>query len=381
MKKKIYFISLILIILVSITSPVVANESKSVIKWDSTIELPVKSQTNPGMPLSGIDKIVDSGVIVINGIENPLYVTFENPDSAIKDLKKKIPEFLEVLQKEYYLNELNDENWKDYRYAMHRYIEWPDENKKFQNSDSLKVLECFFDIYENDECNKEILSYTSGRKSIKLVSDELDLVLLLPSFAPYSTNYEKYYRAPKNTSKGLNNTRGIQYATQYAINHNWPTYEIFSADCTNFVSQILEYAGQSQYVYSSPSSGWWHKRTLYADGTYGHSHSYTWIRADTFTKYWGTTYTTSGIWYLSLNVRPGDFLALDKTFDGSWDHTGYCTQRDSYYANYSGYQYYDFKIAQHSTNYHLWVSGTSNSWETYDKLPTYACRYAYLRWY
>lgn len=37
--------------------------------------------------------------------------------------------------------------------------------------------------------------------------------------------------------------------------------------------------------------------------------------------------------------------------------------KDSYKATYNGRVYYDFKVAQHTTDYHLWVSNNSNNWE------------------
>lgn len=57
----------------------------------------------------------------------------------------------------------------------------------------------------------------------------------------------------------------------------------------------------------------------------------------------------------------GTFVVADFQNDGDWDHCGFVTQRDNYVG--SSYGYYDYKIAQHTSNYHAWASSSENNWE------------------
>lgn len=398
MKKKIIASLLLLLFLLVNLSPTFASEEKEVYAWEDEVS-GVMGITDMGERLSGISKVIDSGTITVNGVKNPLYVTFEDSGDAIEGLKKTIPGLLAVLQADYELEELSADNWKDYMSAMYRYIEWPDDSKKSQNSNDLNTLQCFFDIYENYECNEEILAYVANNKELK--ADDLDLVLLLPSFAPYSKTYDEKYRAEKSLGIGLNNAAmftapdnmiaalntmtGINYANQYATTPNYSNYEYFVYDCTNFVSQILYAAGQPQYVYSSEYSGWWHKKTAQTPGGFYHTHSVSWVRADTFVKYWGTDGTTSGIRYLTSYLQAGDFIALDYLNDGSWDHNGYCTNKNYALTTVNGHTFYNTRVAQHSRNYHDWMNAGAIGWANaegdFPTTGTYHCRYAYLRWH
>ncbi|MEG0576879.1 MAG: hypothetical protein RR500_03395 [Bacilli bacterium] len=46
--------------------------------------------------------------------------------------------------------------------------------------------------------------------------------------------------------------------------------------------------------------------------------------------------------------------------DGSWDHIAYVVADNHYVGNYG---YYDYRVAQHTTNYVAWTSSSTNNWE------------------
>ena len=45
----------------------------------------------------------------------------------------------------------------------------------------------------------------------------------------------------------------------------------------------------------------------------------------------------------------------------SWEHMAFVTAVDNYVGN--SYRYYDYKVVQHTNNYHLWTSNSGNGWE------------------
>ncbi|MEG2354300.1 MAG: amidase domain-containing protein, partial [Clostridium sp.] len=65
----------------------------------------------------------------------------------------------------------------------------------------------------------------------------------------------------------------------------------------------------------------------------------------------------------SGKLYAGDIIGYDGSSDGDWDHLGFITQADDYTANYGGKIYYDYKVAQHTTDYHAWTSTSTNGWE------------------
>ncbi|MDO5401990.1 MAG: amidase domain-containing protein [Eubacteriales bacterium] len=312
--------------------------------------------------LEGIGTIVDGGSIEINGTENALFIEFDDQSLAIVDLKNKVPTLLNEISRIYDLEELSDSNWRKYQESMNLILDSNmNESEYNESSSDVKILRAFFDIYENKSQNEIILSYVNNIKNARAL-DALEqtenLALLLPYTDPF---VEERMINKKNTRASINVSAAISYAERYATEINYSDYDYFSSDCTNFVSQVLENAGVSQVVYNSENSGWWHKVT---PGYWGigdlHQHSISWIRADTFARYMGYSHVTYSNWNFSSNVQTGDFAALDFTRDGSWDHMGFVTNVDNYVGSYG---YYDYKIAQHTSNYHDWASHDACGWE------------------
>ena len=115
----------------------------------------------------------------------------------------------------------------------------------------------------------------------------------------------------------------------------------------------------NQEVYDSVHSIWWHKYNPNAWLT-KHTHSRSWTMADTFCRYMGIILTTTSHYSFSTNVFKGSIIAQDVSDDGDWDHVGFVTAADNYVGSYG---YYDYKVAQHTGNYHLWTSNSGHHWE------------------
>ena len=165
----------------------------------------------------------------------------------------------------------------------------------------------------------------------------------------------------------------ISYATRYATSPNRPTYYFFDdGDCTNFVSQILENAGVLQEVYTSTLSGWWHKRTTILPGIlYNHTHSQSWTLADVFCRYMGICFQNTSALGFSSNIHAGSIVGADFAGDGEWDHTGFITATQNTVGEFG---YFDFKVAQHTSNYNAWASSDTNNWDNIGNDGGWYCR-------
>lgn len=311
--------------------------------------------------LQNVGKVVDGGSISVNNVENSLYMVFENQAKALEDIKLKVPDLLNTLASEYNLAPLSDSSWKKYRDAM--YMLFDSNNKPNDYTESNKdfrTLRAFFDIYENHQKNQEIMA-VYNRLTTSRSSAIQELGLLLPYTEPLAQEFMSLTTLTQ-TRASFFLDKAIEYATKHARSVNFPTYYYFdSGDCTNFVSQILENSGVSQVVYDSVYSGWWHKRTTGILG-YKHTHSQSWTLADVFCRYMGVRYETTSHPNFSRNIVRGSFIAADFDNDGDWDHLGFVTARVNKYN--TSYGYHDYKVAQHTSNYHDWTSSSTNGWET-----------------
>lgn len=285
--------------------------------------------------------------IDIHGLKENMLKEFLNQEKALKTIKTKYLKILENIQKEYNLQELSENNWKKY----YDYIK-----SSSINEEERFLLLSFFDIFENKYKNNEIKKILEDKNK-----DEKEKNRIVAENLPYNSKFSKNYfkkiqeKQEKSLYSSFNINNAVKYAIKYAINANTNDYDNFSGDCTNFVSQILEAGGINQDVYNSEYQGWWHK-----DNWYGHTHSVSWLRSDTFVRYMGVVDSTTDHFYFSTLLSKGNIIAKDNTNDGDWNHVGFVTKTHNYVGNYG---YFDYKVAQHSSNYHAWTSSSTNGWE------------------
>jgi len=299
--------------------------------------------------------------ITINNVEVDLYVEFKDRKEALKKFEKEYKDILSTIQKEFKLDKLSMNNWKDYQAALIN-INGYEQNSK------LRKMEQFFDIFENNDQNdmiKELASRVKSQDKEKISTVDNRLLKEIDLLTPYSSNMIS--SVPNDitlqSSPAINVDDAVTYATDYATSYNTPMYDKFSSDCTNFASQILEAGGVSQEDYSpDETKGWWHTREKVL-WWYDHDHSISWIRADTFAKYMGVGYKTKVHKDFSEKLQKGDFIAYDKSSDGDWDHIGFVTEIGDTVTE-DEKTYTNYKVAQHTRNYHAWVSDDTNGWET-----------------
>lgn len=317
--------------------------------------------------LADLGNIKRNEAILIDGVENPLYCTFENRTESLERIQNKVPKILSAIAEKYSLEQINEDNWKSYKDGMYMLL---DESKEFgEENIEFKTLRVFFDTYENYDDNQEILNYVnnSKQKSFSANSSEgIELGMLLPSYAPLAESATKTVsKAPM--ARAIHVPSAVTYATNHATSPNKSAYDYFpKGDCANFTSQILEATGVSQVVSDSVYSGWWHKKTKNILGITTHKQSHSWSLADTFSRYMGIGYKTTDHESFSSNLQKGDFIAADFNNDGKWDHMGFVTEIGGGLCTPNG-NYTNYRVAQHTTNYHEWVTSDKNGWETVGK--------------
>ena len=185
--------------------------------------------------LDGIGDINRRQKININDIENPIYCTFENDQDALDGLKEKIPEILLEISSRFKLEEINSQNWEEYKDGLYRL---PNDSIFAHDINQQRAtLVAFFDIFENRQKNDEIIKYTnrmlvSNNTRQLSQSQTLSLGLLLPYYAPLAKDSERIISLQRATATAYalpNMNAAINYARTYAVNYNTSGYGIAKA--------------------------------------------------------------------------------------------------------------------------------------------------------
>mgnify|MGYP001168572627 FL=1 len=328
-------------------------------------------------------KFDDSRTISLRGITNKMFIEFDSQEDALYKIKNRCSDILDKIKGQYNLDDLSEANWQDYYEGLYSIIDDAGDILDISETDyEYRFLRAFFDIYENKFKNDKVDELSSVDLSSRVIDNGEEKIAseVIANNLPYQSNFSKEYFEKLNVYEDYisdsdkiieekNNLElrvaidvesAVSYASAHATSPNTPDYYYFShGDCTNFVSQILEASGVSQDVYDSVYSGWWHK---YNPNAWGNKHTYSrsWTKADTFARYMGVVLTRTNHRNFSANVFRGSIIAGDWQDDGDWEHMAFVTAADNYVGSYG---YYDYKVAQHTNNYHLWTSNSGNGWE------------------
>lgn len=307
------------------------------------------------------------GNLIFDGNDLFSYCEFQNPNLVLENFKNMYEKELNILSTKYSLGILNKENWETFYKAAIL-------------NNNLNIIN-FFDIYENtyknNEIEKIITNYNkeikNNKKSTTIDSTNLidevydELFYLLPTY--------NYFESKENgiipyATQTFNITNGVTYAENNYNNTNNSTYGyIEGADCTNFVSQILVAGGYNTVWGLTNKFGWWYKK----ENSNSFKYSWSWNNANSFIKYWGVKTSTTDFHSFSVSVKKGDFISLDFTNDGDYNHSGFVTGTttntistvidDTSHGASVPVTYRNFKIAQHTNEYNLYVNNVGNHWE------------------
>jgi hypothetical protein len=334
----------------------------------------VISLENGTKPFKSSAEIKDLGsisyaeAINVNGSTYNLYPTFDDPNKALAAVSEFTGEILSGMQVLYGLPAFDENSWLSYQKKITSYTDYLAKiyskgDKKFLLHKMIPKLVGFFDIYENTAENYRILS------SLQKNSEETGQDIFSVADASVTTEVLKalpYDNAFPVISEGdtsmvalaYSTSNAISYATTWATSHN-PVYANYGddADCTNFVSQI-KYAGGTAINYTgNQNTGWWFSFD------YTKQSSRSWRIANDFRSYFGVRSNTFSFNTFSDRVAAGSYIGVDYENDGSWDHMGFVTATSTTQYTTNGVTYYNFKVAQHSSDYHAWVNSNTNGWD------------------
>ena len=301
--------------------------------------------------------------IEYNGTEISMFCEFVNADEVLNAFNSKYSDILSYLNDNY-----NTPLVITYQNATEAYEILNSFREDLVGNNNYTNVIKFLKIYKNKERNikiKELIDeFDQYTTTDQILEHKMRINAILPI---YSEKFEINYYVPGNLMRkptdGMNISQAVNYAATYAESPN-PNYAYISgADCTNFVSQILDNSGVSQVIGVTQSFGWWHTNLLGK-----HVHSYTWTQANAFVNYWDLTYATNDFGAFSRNVQRGDVIGVDEHDTGEINHLGFVTIRSTIEKTHTKKNgnvitYYDFKVAQHTSNYNKWVAVDDNHWE------------------
>lgn len=369
---------------------------------DAELSVTLK-KVNVNFENESVDKIEHASVkdaIVINGVTNYLYPTFDEVDAALANLEAMIPEYYSLVEQKVDLASAYDtlytqvdpsdfdvdiekavdsniNQMKKAKAMTAAQVETMRENAIEQMNAEKLVFDLFFDIYENKAQNEEIKEYVESTPN----PDPETLAYMLPYTAPFSIEYfENNNASLMAAAQTFNITDGTAYAVKWAMKRNTASYPDYSSgngggDCANFASQILVAGGIKMHEDTSVSKGWWCKAVGTVNPGPVYTSSLSWRVANNFVKFMGTSGNVfSNFKKFSEKVKAGDFITYNLGEDGDWDHVGYITatgKAGTYpYLDDNGNRkektYTNFCVAQHSSDYYAWVNSRDNGWEVID---------------
>lgn len=208
-----------------------------------------------------------------------------------------------------------------FNYLQEQLTSGSDENlKKHQNyNEILGYATNFVGNYELFETGQETVDLnTTLAQAGEINESELDLALELGS------KNQRFQRA------AFNKTAAVAYARKYAIWQNG-SYPYYTADCTNFVSQIIQAGGMNQTTAKNASGhAWYIKQTNSLLNKW--DVSIPWINAHQFAVYMSAAgknvkgYTTAA--QVKANAQVGDVLAYKgKSAPYNIWHLSYVTKK------------------------------------------------------
>lgn len=286
--------------------------------------------------------------IMIEGESNPLYCVFNDSEKAADTIAVKAAGLIQATQEFGDLPALSSSNWNDYRSAYWQLVSA--DGQYGESNPEFIWLMAYFDIADNNDANNQLLAEYRGiadTQTMQRTSPDMEqLIMQLPYYAPAVTRINS---GAISTLLVSDINSAVQYAFAHAEEGTFnPAYYTFSSDCTNFASQIRKAGGLAE------REGFWKY-----GGRYGSTR--TWYNADAFAKYFGIGFSSTSHRTFSQRVSRGDFIGLDYGRDGSCDHVGFVVNKGGDIG-----AYYNYQVAQHTSNYVDWTSSSRNKWETYN---------------
>ena len=264
--------------------------------------------------LDDIGNVLVKQNLSINNISVPLYPVFKNQEDALNNIKDTCSDVLNILAENYNLEEFSENNWQQYRESMINYLNNENRPEWYTEDNEMYVkLDSFFDIYENEKQNEELINMAESVDSVEALLETTDFANTLSwkyneefcEKIAEDANVEFYNYRNRIQPRSYSVSKAVSYAKKYAVNENQKKYGyIKGADCTNFVSQVMHEGGQLQ------NDGWKCYKLL---GKFHYTKA--WCNANMFANYWGVDYKYSSHTSFANKLKKGDYISIDYTWD------------------------------------------------------------------
>lgn len=252
-------------------------------------------------------KVKTNGSIPVGNKEISLLVTFESQEDALLKFKQMYNENISLMKVQENLQELSDENYNEYFSLLRK------DGEKYFPLDELNTIYAFFDIYENNDHNQIIKENAMKLNFRSTLAEKNQLLEEIDSLSPdYNERVSQVAESRYVTHLSqINVSAATAYARKYGPENKYNrNYNYYSADCTNFASQIAYAGGLRQ-------------------GTSWKPYTKPWINANSFAIAWGKKGNSKKWSDFVKTLKPGKFIGADYSGDGTLDHIAYITANGS----------------------------------------------------
>lgn len=183
--KKIFVTSVLAGVLFLETVNVNAAEQEAVSPDKSVKIISVQENEEASTLLEKIGTMSIKEHLVVGDISVPLYVTFDSQKQALQEISGNT--VIQAIKEIYGYEDISNNNWHQYHDSMYELLDssfcpvWYDEEDI-----NFRILRNFFDIYENEEKNNEIISLASAAMTTEEITENANVLELLP-YESYNT--------------------------------------------------------------------------------------------------------------------------------------------------------------------------------------------------
>ncbi len=170
-KKRFIYLTMgiILVGIAAFASIFIIKNSNGTVTTSEPIEIQaVRIPADVSLNVKELNQVFVKNVAIINGKSNNLLYTFENPENALKTVKERDKDFINLMKKKWNLDEIDCSNWKSYKEKLTQYTcgKLPEDLGGDKYEVQRQQFEGFLEIYQNEELNNETVKYINHVNSL-----------------------------------------------------------------------------------------------------------------------------------------------------------------------------------------------------------------------
>ena len=170
-KKRFIYLTMgiILVGIAAFASIFIIKNSNGTVTTSEPIEIQaVRIPADVSLNVKELNQVFVKNVAIINGKSNNLLCTFENPENALKTVKERDKDFINLMKKKWNLDEIDCSNWESYKEKLTQYTggKLPEDLGGDKYEVQRQQFEGFLEIYQNEELNNETVKYINHVNSL-----------------------------------------------------------------------------------------------------------------------------------------------------------------------------------------------------------------------